>query len=83
MEAVPAFARSAEADPRGKVTEARLDCNVPESVKDDAAFVARASGFKTTSEWMRSILYRELYGSVEHIQSLVRGPGNTKGTNSP
>lgn len=66
----PAFARSGESDPRGKLDE-RIDIPVPAELKEDAAFVARASGM-TLSEWGRSILVRELYGSVKHIQTIVQ-----------
>lgn len=76
----PTFARSSESDPLGKC-DVRMDTLVPEKVKDDAAFVARAQGFRSTSEWVRSIIERELYGSVEHIQSVVRGIGSVKGRN--
>lgn len=67
----PAFARSGESDPRGKLTE-RIDIPVPADMRDDAAFVARAAGFKTTSEWARNLIYRELYGAVDHVQTIVR-----------
>lgn len=77
---VPAFARSAESDPRGKLDE-RIDVPVPSQVKDDASFVARAEGFSSTSEWMRNLLYRELYGRVSHIQTIVRGAAGGDGRN--
>lgn len=76
----PAFARSGDTDPLGELG-VRIDCNVPEQMKDDAAFVARASGFKNTSEWLRDILHRELYGRVETVQRLVRGNGNVNRMN--
>ncbi len=74
------LSRSAHSDPRGKITE-RIDCPVPLSVKEDATFVARARGFTTTAEWVRSVIYRELYGSVSQIQSVVRGEGPGDGGN--
>ena len=82
MSETPAFSRSGESDPHGKL-DARLDFNVPESVKDDAAFVARASGFKTTGEWLRHITYRELYGRVDMIQKVVHAEAGGNGRNPP
>lgn len=75
----PAFARRGESDPRGKCDE-RIDIPVPESVKDDAIFIARAHG-KTVSEWVRDVLYRELYGQVAHIQMLVQTGPEVHGSN--
>ena len=75
-----AFSRSAESDPLGKL-DARLDVNVPEQVKDDAAFVARASGFKTTGEWVRFIVCRELYGRMDMIQKVVHADVGGNGRN--
>ena len=74
----PAFARSGESDPRGKLDE-RIDIPVPASVKDDAAFVARAAGFKSTSEWARNLIYRDLYGTVDHVQTIVRAAAGGDG----
>lgn len=79
MADIPAFARSGESDPRGKLDE-RIDTPVPASVKDDASFVARAEGYGSTSEWVRNLIYRELYGRVSHIQTLVRGAAGGDGT---
>jgi hypothetical protein len=79
---VTAFARPAESDPRGKLDE-RIDTPVPTAVKDDAAFVARAEGYSSTSEWVRNLIYRELYGRVNHIQTIVRGAAAGDGRNVP
>lgn len=61
--------------------DVRLDVNVPEQMKDDAAFVARARGFRNTGEWVRSVLIRELYGSLESIQRLVEQRTGVDGRN--
>lgn len=75
----PSFSRD---DPNGKC-DVRIDTPVPESVKEDAAFVARAQGFGSTSAWVRYLIERELYGSVQHIQSVVRGSSNVNGKPIP
>lgn len=73
-----AFSRSAESDPRGKCVE-RIDIPVPESVKEDAVFVARANG-KTVSEWARGVITKELYGAVDHIQKIMQDAPLDDGT---
>lgn len=75
------FSRSAEGEVE-KCSE-RLDIPVPPELKEDAAFVARASGYSSTSEWARMVLAERLYGSVHRIQSLVRGGGNGNGNKVP
>lgn len=76
----PALARSPDPDPMGKLDE-RIDVNVPAEMKDDAAFVARATGFKTTAHWVRFLIRRELYGRVSMIQMVVEAGESGNGGN--
>lgn len=81
MNSGPAFSRASD-DQNGKC-DVRIDTPIPESVKEDAAFVARAQGFNSTSAWVRYLIERELYGAVAHIQSVVRGSARGDGKNIP
>lgn len=64
----------------------RIDVPIAESVKDDATFAARAYGFKSSADWVRWLIERELYGSLVHIERLVHSSpivtGKPVGTSS-
>lgn len=68
-----------------KCTE-RIDTPIEAEIKEDAAFAARAAGYKSTSEWVRWLIHRELYGTISHIHSVLHrggfGDGKGMGGNS-
>lgn len=63
----------------------RIDTPIESEVKDDAAFAARAAGFKSASQWVRWLIHRELYGTINHIQSVLhtKGMGNVRPMGTP
>lgn len=57
----------------------RLDVPINAEVKADAAFYARAKNFKSAAEWVRYLIARELYGGLNHIQTVLRAATNDDG----
>lgn len=51
----------------------RIDVPINAAVKADAAFVARVTGFgpSGTAGYVRSLIYKDLYGSLKRAEMLV------------
>lgn len=77
-------ARSSDSDPRGKC-DSRVETMVPESVKDDMLVFWRVAGFLSEAEYVRKLIYADLYGRFSEVQSVAQravglNPGNTRRT---
>lgn len=77
-------ARSGDSDSRGKLTD-RVETAVPGTVKSDMSVYWRLLGFLSEAEYVRSLIYKDLYGNFSEVQSVAQRalklyPGNTRGT---
>jgi hypothetical protein len=77
LESRPAIEAEAE------VCDERIDVPVPAQWKSDAAFVARALGFKSggVAAYVRSLIARDLYGSLKKAEILVDKAATMNGRN--
>lgn len=75
------FSRSGEADPRGK-RDIPLETNVTSATAEDFSVAARLCGFSSKAEYLRYLVERELYGTMDHVQRVVRIPGIVNRENS-
>ncbi len=74
------MARTPDSDPLGK-RELRVETAVPESVKGDIGVYWRLLGFNSEAEYVRDLIYKDLYGSFKTVQSIAQRalrvkPGN-------
>lgn len=67
--------------PEGDDCDDRIDTPINKSVKADAAFVARVRGFGAggTAAWVRSLIYRELYGDLKRAEIIVEQAASNNG----
>lgn len=59
----------------------RIDVPINAAVKADVAFVARVSGFGAggSAAYVRSLIYKDLYGSLRRAEMLVDQLAQTNG----
>lgn len=57
----------------GDPCDDRLDVPINGAVKADVAFIARAKGFGAggSAAYVRSLIYRDLYGELKRCESVV------------
>ena len=68
------------ADPDGPF-ESRIDVQVTEEMKLDAAVLSRSHGFKSLGQWVRHVLARELYGELHMVEKYLHRGRNSRGGN--
>lgn len=63
----PMYSRNGTTHPLGKC-DAQLVLQLPEQMKNDIIGVAFSDNCPTPSEWVRSLISRELYGKINMIR---------------
>jgi hypothetical protein len=76
------FSRSGYSNPFGKCTE-EVKTKVPEAVKVDLALAARQSPTPIPAEYLRDVVMRHLYGTVEPDMQAIVWEHVCKETESP
>lgn len=74
--------RPRESDIYGKATQ-RVETAVSDPVKEEMILHWRRLGFNSEAEYVRELIYRDMYGSFHRLQSMVQKvagviPGNTR-----
>jgi len=65
------LSRSSSSDPTGKLTE-RVETTVSDSVKLDMTCHWRLLGYLSEAEYLRELIFKDLYGSFHRIQSIAQ-----------
>lgn len=75
------MARPSSTNPLGKLTD-RIDVPVPPELKERVAALAIVHGYGSSSEYVRELLMRHVYGELAHVQTYSRRRGPPMGGTS-